>query len=63
MGININVVRVWRQHLGINLFKRPTNSVRWEDAADYSSGFIDVPEDLLKYEKNFLVGTLKNFLG
>lgn len=50
-------------HLGINLFKRPPNSVRWEDAADYSSGFIDVPKDLLKYEKNFLVGTLENFLG
>ena len=42
-------------HLGINLYKRPEHSVRWNKSVPIDSNILDVPEELKEYEKQFLV--------
>lgn len=42
-------------HLGIKLYKRPENSVRWNKSVPMDSNILDVPEELKEYEKQFLV--------
>ena len=42
-------------HLGINLYKRPEDSVRWNKSVAIDSNILDVPEELKEYEKQFLV--------
>lgn len=43
------------QHLGINLFFRPTLKGKWKDTIPMETNIIDVPENLKEYEKYFLV--------
>jgi hypothetical protein len=40
-------------HLGIQLYMKVGN--RWRDSAPVESNIIDAPEELLEYEKNFLI--------
>lgn len=42
-------------HLGINLWFRPQRNGKWKDAVCLGENFIEAPEDLLEYEKKFLV--------
>ena len=42
-------------HLGINLYKRPEDSVRWNKSVPIDSNILYVPEELKEYEKQFLV--------
>jgi hypothetical protein len=42
-------------HLGIKLYKRPENAVRWNKSMSIDSNILDVPEELKEYEKQFLV--------
>lgn len=42
-------------HLGINLWFRPIRKGKWKDAVPLDTNFMEVPEDLLEYEKKFLV--------
>lgn len=42
-------------HLGINLWFRPVRNGKWKDAVPLDTNFIEAPEDLLNYEKKFLV--------
>lgn len=42
-------------YLGIKLNKRPDNSNRWNNATPIESNILEVPEELINYEKRFLV--------
>jgi hypothetical protein len=42
-------------HLGIKLYKRPENAVRWNKSVPIDSNILDVPNELKEYEKHFLV--------
>lgn len=42
-------------HLGINLYFRPQKHGRWNEAVPLDTNLIETPEDLLEYEKEFLV--------
>lgn len=42
-------------HLGIKLYKRPDNAVRWNKSVAIDSNILDVPNELKEYEKQFLV--------
>jgi hypothetical protein len=42
-------------HLGINLYFRPKKHGRWNTAVPLDTNIIETPEDLLEYEKEFLV--------
>jgi|DEB0MinimDraft_6_1074348.scaffolds.fasta_scaffold05537_6 hypothetical protein len=42
-------------HLGINLYFRPTLKGKWKDAVPLETNIIEVPKNLIEYEKYFLV--------
>lgn len=42
-------------HLGIKLYKRPDNTIRWNKSVPYDTNILDVPDELKEYEKKFLV--------
>jgi len=42
-------------HLGINLYFRPQKNGRWSEAVPLDTNIIETPEDLLEYEKGFLI--------
>jgi hypothetical protein len=42
-------------HLGIKLYKKPENVVRWNKSVPIDSNILDVPNELKEYEKQFLV--------
>ena len=41
--------------LGINLYQRQEGKVRWKNSDPVDSNILEVPEDLLEYEKRYLV--------
>jgi hypothetical protein len=43
------------KHMNIKLFFRPTIKGRWKDAVPLDTNIIEVPENLVEYEKHFLV--------
>jgi hypothetical protein len=43
------------KHMDIKLFFRPTIKGRWKDSVPLDTNIIEVPENLLEYEKYFLV--------
>lgn len=42
-------------HLGINLYFRPQKTGRWNEAVPLDTNLIETPQDLIEYEKKFLV--------
>jgi hypothetical protein len=42
-------------HLGIDLWFRPQKNGRWKESVPLDTNVIETPEDLLEYEKKFLV--------
>lgn len=42
-------------HLGINLYKRFPGKTRWKYSIPEDTNILDVPEELLQYEKQYLV--------
>ena len=42
-------------HLDINLYKRQEGKVRWKNSDPVDSNILEIPEDLLEYEKRYLV--------
>ena len=42
-------------HLGITLFKRQKGKVHWKYVTPVETKALDVPEELLEYEKRYLV--------
>jgi hypothetical protein len=42
-------------HLGIKLYQRQEGKVRWKDSYPVDTNILDIPEDLLEYEKRYLV--------
>jgi hypothetical protein len=42
-------------HLGINLYKRQEGKSRWKNSDPVDSNILEVPEDLLEYEKRYLI--------
>ena len=42
-------------HLGINLYEREEGRIHWKYARPIHNNIIDVPEELLEYEKRYLV--------
>jgi hypothetical protein len=43
-------------HLGINLYEREQGKVHWKYVLPLPTNVLDVPEELLEYEKRYLVG-------
>lgn len=43
------------QHLGIKLLERPANTKLWKNSQPISDNVLDVPQELLDYEKQFLL--------
>jgi hypothetical protein len=41
--------------MNINLFFRPTLRGKWKDSIPLDTNIIEVPENLVEYEKHFLV--------
>lgn len=41
-------------YLGIKLYKRPDDVIRWNKSVPYETNIIETPEELLTYEKRFL---------
>ena len=42
------------KHLGISLYKREEGKIHWKYARPIDTNVLDVPEELLEYEKKFL---------
>jgi galactose-1-phosphate uridylyltransferase len=42
-------------HLGIKLYMRPDSTNKWKLAEEIETNILDVPQELLNYEKDFLV--------
>ena len=42
-------------HLGIKLYQREEGKVRWKNSYPVDTNILDIPEDLLEYEKKYLV--------
>lgn len=42
------------QHLGIKLYKRQEGKSRWKNSDPIDTNVLDIPEDLLEYEKKYL---------
>ncbi len=43
------------QHLGIKLYEREEGRIHWKYARPIHNNIIEVPQELLEYEKNYLV--------
>jgi hypothetical protein len=43
------------KHMGINLYFRPVVKGKWKDAVPLDTNIIEVPENLVEYEKYFLI--------
>lgn len=57
-GVNYQVkvpTHLKYSHLGIKLNKRPEGTMRWNQSKPIDSNILDVPEELIEYEKEFLV--------
>jgi hypothetical protein len=42
-------------HLGIKLYQREEGKVRWKHSYPVDTNILDIPEDLLEYEKRYLI--------
>lgn len=41
-------------HIGIKLYRRPEGKKRWKDSYPIETNILDIPQDLLEYEKKYL---------